>query len=62
MTGKIKGLLKKRNRAFKQARTHIFISLQKGVAFEMRKENYILGTFNLIVTIILMCGGSRFED
>ena len=37
MTGKIKGLLKKRDRAFKQGRTLIFKSLQKRVAFEIRK-------------------------
>ena len=37
MTGKIKGLLKKRDRAFKQGRTPTFKSLQKRIAFEIRK-------------------------
>ena len=42
--GKIEGLLKKRDRAFKQERTLIFKSLQKRVAFEIRKakENYYI--------------------
>ena len=44
MTGKIKGLLKKRDTAFKHGRTAIFKSLQKRVAFEIRKakENYYI--------------------
>ena len=44
MTGKIKGLLKKRDTAFKQGRAPIFKSLQERVAFEIRmaKENFYI--------------------
>ena len=41
MTGKIKGLLKKRDRAFKKGRTPTFKSLEKRVAFEIRKAKEI---------------------